>query len=264
MPNELTNPNTVVTEERLAQFYQQILPYLGGMPNVMMNRFPKGNIYDVDHEVIVGRWIDGKPIYQKTVAYNDKKLYSDYTTLSLNTDPIETAINGIIVFRVDNRGHYDGAMVQVNVYPSSGGTTVDVYETTVWNGSPDRTFYLTVWYTKIGDSAIEIGSDTDYSTTEKIVGTWIDGKPIWQKTWADITVPASSNSKILTLDGFTVDYLVDVKYAVHTYHGAHQSAVHPASSTVFYTTDGINIYCDCSTKYAIIGNLTLQYTKTSS
>jgi hypothetical protein len=29
---------------------------------------------------------------------------------------------------------------------------------------------------------MEIGSNTDYSTTEKIIGTWIDGKPLYQKT----------------------------------------------------------------------------------
>jgi hypothetical protein len=37
-------------------------------------------------------------------------------------------------------------------------------------------------YTKTTDSAISIGDDTDYSTEEKIVGTWIDGKPLYQKT----------------------------------------------------------------------------------
>ena len=35
-------------------------------------------------------------------------------------------------------------------------------------------------YTKVGDEPINIGTDTDYSTTEKVVGTWIDGKPIYQ------------------------------------------------------------------------------------
>jgi hypothetical protein len=40
-----------------------------------------------------------------------------------------------------------------------------------------------IQYTKTTDQSIAIGSDTDYSTTEKIVGTWIDGKPLYQKTW---------------------------------------------------------------------------------
>ena len=41
----LTNPNKVVTEERLADFYQSILPYLGGMPDVCGGGFaPIGTI----------------------------------------------------------------------------------------------------------------------------------------------------------------------------------------------------------------------------
>lgn len=35
-------------------------------------------------------------------------------------------------------------------------------------------------YTKVDDEPVEFGSITDYSTTEKVVGTWIDGKPVYQ------------------------------------------------------------------------------------
>ena len=260
MPNELTNPNNVVTEERLAQFYQQILPYLGGMPDVMMNRFPKGNMYDVDHEVIVGRWIDGKPIYQKTVAYTNKKLFDDYTTLNLNTDPIETVVNGIIVFRVANGGEYDGAMLQVNVYPSSGGTTVQVYKTGTWNAASNRTFYFTAWYTKIGDSAVEIGSDTDYSTTEKIVGTWIDGKPIWQKT-VEYTFTSGSGWRV-----FDNNSIYDKLLGVTGFYTSPTSEIIPFTNTIttvprFSIQADHKLYYFCDQSRA--GYVTLQYTKTS-
>ena len=68
MPNELTNPNNVVTEERLAQFYQQILPYLGGMPDILANKFNRADLYSTD-EKLIGRWIDGKPLYQRTINF---------------------------------------------------------------------------------------------------------------------------------------------------------------------------------------------------
>ena len=55
---------------------------------------------------------------------------------------------------------------------------------------------ITVRYTKTTDSAISIGTDTDYSTTEKIVGTWIDGKPLWQK----VLTGTLDNSGILSID----------------------------------------------------------------
>ena len=43
-------------------------------------------------------------------------------------------------------------------------------------------------YTKVGDDPINIGSITDYSTIEKIVGTWIDGKPLYQKVTSESEV----------------------------------------------------------------------------
>ena len=64
----LTNPNKIVTEERLAEFYGEILPYLGGMPEILANKFDKGNLYSTN-EKIVGSWIDGKPVYQKIVQF---------------------------------------------------------------------------------------------------------------------------------------------------------------------------------------------------
>jgi hypothetical protein len=124
----LTNPNKVVTEERLSEFYGQILPYMGGMPDVLANKFSKGDLYSTD-EKMIGCWVDNRPLYQKTVA--------------------------------------TGGNVP------SGATLIQ--RTT-------QTGYDTILYTKTTDSPIAIGSDTDYSTDEKIVGTWIDGKLIWQNT----------------------------------------------------------------------------------
>ena len=66
----LTNPNSLVTEERLNQFYGQILPYLGGMSEVLANKFSKSDLYSTD-EKLIGVWIDGKPLYQKTYVINN-------------------------------------------------------------------------------------------------------------------------------------------------------------------------------------------------
>ena len=65
----LTNPNKIVTEERLSEFYQDILPYLGGMPEILANKFSKGDLYSTD-EKIIGVWTDGRPLYQRVVTGN--------------------------------------------------------------------------------------------------------------------------------------------------------------------------------------------------
>lgn len=54
------------------------------------------------------------------------------------------------------------------------------------------------------ESIFVLKSDMAYSTEEKVVGTWIDGKPIYQKTYSGTMVNASSEAKnIINID---VDY----------------------------------------------------------
>ena len=72
----LPNPNLPVTEERLQEFYQQIKSYLGlrempsGDMGEIVNPLPsvrKGYHRYSTEEQIVGEWIDGRNIYEKTV-----------------------------------------------------------------------------------------------------------------------------------------------------------------------------------------------------
>ena len=63
----LTNPKDVVTEERLKDFYDGIYPYLGGMPEILANKFSRSDIYSTT-EKMIGQWTDGKPLYQKVIT----------------------------------------------------------------------------------------------------------------------------------------------------------------------------------------------------
>jgi hypothetical protein len=84
----LSNPNLPVTEERLQQFYQQIKPYLGlrEMPSADMDEVvtpipgthAKRIKYSLD-EQIIGEWIDGKTLYQRTVKITDLSAISSTT-----------------------------------------------------------------------------------------------------------------------------------------------------------------------------------------
>ena len=58
--------NDQITAKNFKEFYEAIRPYLNGsFPTAIANKFDKANMYSTD-EQIVGRWIDGKPLYQKT------------------------------------------------------------------------------------------------------------------------------------------------------------------------------------------------------
>lgn len=187
MPNELTNPNNVVTEERLAQFYQQILPYLGGMPDILANKFNRADLYSTD-EKLIGRWIDGKPMYQKVIALETAKNISAnaWTTMAdVTSDNVDMYVDVRVITNASPKVLVTGLFCKL-----SGSNLQILSSIAVQNINR-----VIVSYTKTTDSAVEIGDDTDYSTTEKIVGTWIDGKPIWQKTIIDAcTIPGSSGA----------------------------------------------------------------------
>ena len=189
----LTNPNKVITEERLSEFYQGILPYLGGMPEIYANTFSKSDLYSTD-EKIVGQWIDGKPLYQKiftgTVAAGAS---SDI----LFTDIIPN-IESLVFYHAKGKRHDMTGYVQIPLINGSGttmfsaefkgmGTDASIGTKSrvtfiAGSGSTAMDYMMILKYTKTSDGVTSIGNTTDYSTTEKIVGTWINGKPLYQKT----------------------------------------------------------------------------------
>jgi len=68
-----------ITAKNFRDFYMQILPYLG--------KGGSGGINYSTDEQIIGTWIDGKPIYQKTVKFENQTLaYDKQYTLAENVD----------------------------------------------------------------------------------------------------------------------------------------------------------------------------------
>ena len=212
----LTNPNSLVTEERLNQFYGQILPYLGGMPDVLANKFSKSDLYSTS-EKLIGVWTDGKPLYQIVVELDSTSFPNNATkTIDTGVSGVDNVIS-LLGFAKDASGY-----VIPLPYASSDGKSLDLYA----NCSSNLTAYLRatknysgyssgaliVQYTKTSDSAISIGSDTDYSTTEKIIGTWVDGKPLYQKTYTDINKNGSRSAWVDVADvtSLSIDTLVSI------------------------------------------------------
>ena len=262
MPNELTNPNNVVTEERLAQFYQQILPYLGGMPDILANKFSKADLYSTD-EKIIGRWIDGKPLYQKT--FNNVSLPSSInanTATVIITDDSLKAVDRLIDCMLIFSTSADGERIDYNarnaLTKSTGKLAITVALNSGYTGVSN--VCVTIQYTKTTDSAVDIGSDTDYSTTEKIVGTWIDGKPIYQRTFTNVTISATILTGIDTLVTITGMNLTN-----------NNQWYHVSGNSAYTGTFGELINGELKIKAVGSGytggqieHVTIQYTKTSS
>lgn len=274
----------LATKADLKEMYDRILPYLGGMPEMLANKFSKGDLYSTD-EKMIGQWVDGKPLYQKTVAF-DVSTYEDANerrTFILGTiSDVDSFVDLVVRYLPStfatvkhtigstmSRGAQSQHTNYANCYTSN---EIRVMHQCLVSDNVSRVKgYFTVKYTKTTDSAIAIGSDTDYSTNEKIVGTWIDGKPLYQRTFVT-TNSYSTNSSVnflMTLDEISIanlDSLVSCHVLLQTkiatippFRYAYDTSESKLKLNFSYVEAGI------SGGFAILAGsyVTIQYTKTT-
>lgn len=140
----------------------------------------------------VGVWTDGKPLYQKTVFFDS--LSSSYS-LSLGVSNIEYAFLVPDGSWANNSTRPIPYIIGTNNNNNIGGyfnvTSSDTsFEFRLGSGSASDTVNgcITFRYTKTTDTPgsgkyTALGTPAvHYSTAEQVVGTWIDGKTLYQKT----------------------------------------------------------------------------------
>lgn len=147
-----------------------------------------------DEEREIGVWRDGKPLYQKTydLGSDTSISYNSWTEVNA-TYPT----NCELIVRVDcntSGGTYASGI-------SVGRKANGKFEMqTGRNGNAQNIRYFTIFYTKSSDTpgsgtwTTQGGYAHHYSTSEKVIGTWIDGKPIYEITKTADTGNATSAS----------------------------------------------------------------------
>ena len=190
---DITN-DVISTEKSEAGDIDKIIdryPTAGALVSIV-NAFNKGDLYSAD-EKMIGQWIDGKPLYQKVVSGNITT--TEWNTFNHNIANIETSVkieayltmpnsrNIPYVYTLGRTVANDGMMASFS--PSNWGVNVS-------SAFSSGTVTAILRYTKTTDQAVSIGEANEYSTEEKIIGTWIDGKPVYQKTFSG-TVESKSN-----------------------------------------------------------------------
>jgi len=116
----------------------------------------------------------------------------------------------------------------------------------------------------------------DYSTDEKVIGSWIDGKPLYQKTFTGLNIPTgwdNSNAVItpLTHDlqsdfpGVDMSKVISVKLEVYNDDQGHY-ITHSAPATVSFFGGSSTYYGFVFVSYGFSANAhitaaTLQYFK---
>lgn len=117
----------------------------------------------------------------------------------------------------------------------------------------------------------------EYSTTEQVVGTWIDGKPIYEKTINFGALPADNNGKnvstgllassidmVIHIDGFS--YTTDYRKVSRTLPYSYVKDPHNIHVGWWTQINGDYIHIYCMTSYDRSNEnayVTIQYTKTT-
>lgn len=166
-------------------------------------------IYSEDEREI-GVWTDGKPLYEKVFIASSPISISGggwiATSFAINSENIVSAT------LIDPNGNTSGELPvaningYINIYPSFSANV--------------KTIILQ--YTKTTDTA---GSGTwtpqgvpavHYSTDEKVVGTWIDGKTLYEKTFSFIP---TDNSFYIDVTSLNIDKIIDSNGSIFQSYG---------------------------------------------
>ena len=197
--------NDQITAQNFKDFYSEIRPYLNGNSPLAVNTFNKSDLYDTT-EKIVGRWIDGRPLYQKTCVTTVPTTTVDgtYVQVALDNDTTHKLVSGYGFFVQTNNairaipnlnlavlsGVNAGLVTQVKVIQDENSTINLGNNFAGWSGYQA---YVTIQYLKVNDIQMSISDGNEYSTDEQLVGHWIDGKPLYQKTIVqNLTLPINS------------------------------------------------------------------------
>ena len=168
---------------------QGLIRITDGTPNVFDKFQPV--IYSEDEREI-GVWTDGKPLYEKTFTSTTIVGFNTDTEMVLN-DNIPTgaeikSIWGMLDLTLSN-AHYVANSTNWFKYYFNVLTEQIFASQSLASATPTSTLAVfTIQYTKLSDSA---GSGqwtpqgvpaVHYLTDEQVVGTWIDGSTLYEKT----------------------------------------------------------------------------------
>ena len=168
-------------------------------------------IYDTTERVI-GTYM-GKPLYRKTLTgLNIAMSWIDTQAFTTGTfDPSSFGVTD-----VDTVVLVNGSST-TNHAPKGYVFGVRQTSATSWTllGMDDIACnILTLEYTKTTDAASESKVPfeplTEYSTEERMIGYWIDGKPLYRKVWSDLTIPSGNNDTKIPLGDQNIDMIVRV------------------------------------------------------
>lgn len=176
-----------------------------------------------DTERKIGVWRDNKPLYQKTILVTS--IVSGNNTINHGISNVDKIVKtfGTFFSNANNSSPIPNGNLQTawSVSMFDFGTT----NFTISVGSSWVQYFdyiqVTLQYTKTTDSAGSGNWNTDgipmhhYSTNEQVIGTWIDGKPLYQRTWdfgSNITINSNAwTNTTISVAGNSIKAIINSK-----------------------------------------------------
>lgn len=161
----------------------------------------------------------------------------------------QISVNGVYVYAIGMRNGMNTATV-----PVKAGDTVKIWA----NGTGD-------WTVKIAPYI-----NNTYSTNEQVVGTWIDGKPIYRRV-VMLTAPTTKNTQGTPVNISDVDTVINLSNTIKSNSGAVVGVLSTAYNNVYVMYSGdtgslaawTGILSDGSTWAGASVIATIEYTKTT-
>ena len=173
-----------------------------------------------DTERVVGVWRDNKPLYARSFHYSFTASSNDYSY------DIATLSSDIVVQKIEtDRFSRDGIIFNEVICPPSTiffryvmDESTHKLGVRVWNSDTDVIDgTVTLLYTKTTDVAGSGNWNTDgvptvhYSTSEQVIGTWENGKPLYRRIFTTNTMNISTSAGVLYSGSVAIgDYIPDV------------------------------------------------------
>lgn len=152
-----------------------------------------------DVERVIGVWRDNKPLYQRTVEISNVSYDSNWHSVAHGISNIEFVAQIKGIMKTTSNYFYNCDVFR----PSTTlGVVMEVTATNInyinsWIDNADK-LYVTLLYTKTTDVAGSGDYNTygvptvHYDTNEQVIGTWITGKPLYERTFSLGALPNNS------------------------------------------------------------------------
>lgn len=165
--------------------------------------------YSTEEQLTGKRWTDGKPIYQKTVVWEGSATRNSFH-IEHGIENLETIVTANLIYKRDTEVWNDLSQDDNLRYNITG--TVIAITNNSWDTMTK--IIVTILYTKTIDTTSspvappKVEAMHNYSTEEKVVGTWIDGRPIYKRTWQFENTTATNPWDVNNVDFENIAFII--------------------------------------------------------